>query len=83
MKTIDREVIKEVPVERIVWRDREVPVERIVTKEVPVAVDRIIERFTEIPVHLKNVPRMPFPQMPCNVFCFHETFSCVDNRTGH
>ena len=44
------------PVERIVWRDREVPVERIVTKEVPVAVDRIIERFTEIPVHLKNVP---------------------------
>jgi hypothetical protein len=62
IKTVEREVVKEVPVERIVWKDREVPVERVVTKEVPVMVDRIVERFTEIPVE-----RIVYKEVPVEV----------------
>jgi valyl-tRNA synthetase len=53
-KIIEKEIIKEVPVEKIVEVIREVPVEKIVEviKEVPV--EKIVEVIREVPVEVKG-----------------------------
>mmetsp|Transcript_27248 Transcript_27248/g.42591 ORF Transcript_27248/g.42591 Transcript_27248/m.42591 type:complete len:360 (-) Transcript_27248:1624-2703(-) len=58
-----REVVKEVPVERVVVQEVEVPVDRIVVKEVPVPIERIVEKqiVKEVPVEKIVVKDIPVP----------------------
>jgi len=55
-KIIEKEVIKEVPVEKIVEVIKEVPVEKVVIKEVikEVPVEKIVEVIKEVPVQIKG-----------------------------
>ena len=46
------EVVKEVPVEKIVEKIVEVPVDRIVEKIVEVPVEKIVEKLVEVPVQV-------------------------------
>ena len=75
---VEKEVIKEVPVDRVVTvevekevvREREVPVEKIVTKEIikEVPVEKIVIKEVEVPVPVvpKEVPALaqPTPALP-------------------
>lgn len=51
-RTVTREVIKEVPVDKIVRQEVPVAVEKVVTREIPVPVEKIVERivYKEVPV---------------------------------
>ena len=51
-RIVEKEVIKEIPVEKIVEVIKEVPVEKIVIKEVPV--EKIVEIIKEVPVKVKG-----------------------------
>jgi flagellar biosynthesis component FlhA len=51
-RIVEKVVIKEVPVEKIVEVIKEVPVEKIVIKEVPV--EKIVEIIKEVPVKVKG-----------------------------
>jgi hypothetical protein len=51
-RIVEKEVIKEVQVEKIVEVIKEVPVEKIVIKEVPV--EKIVEIIKEVPVKVKG-----------------------------
>jgi hypothetical protein len=51
-RIVEKEVIKEIPVEKIVEVIKEVPVEKIVIKEVPV--EKIVEVIKEVPVKVKG-----------------------------
>lgn len=55
-KIVEKEVIREVPVEKIVEVIKEVPVEKIVIKEVTkeVPVEKIVEVIKEVPVEIKG-----------------------------
>ena len=55
-RIVEKEVIKEVPVERIVEVFKEVPVEKIVIKEVikEVPIEKIVEVIKEVPVKVKG-----------------------------
>lgn len=55
-RIVEKEVIKEVPVEKIVEVIKEVPVEKIVIKEVikEVPVEKIVEVIKEVPVKIKG-----------------------------
>jgi hypothetical protein len=55
-KIIEKEVIKEVPIEKIVEVIKEVPVEKVVVKEVikEVPVEKIVEVIKEVPVQIKG-----------------------------
>ena len=55
-KIVEKEVIKEVPVEKIVEVIKEIPVEKIVVKEVikEVPVEKIVEIVKEVPVEVKG-----------------------------
>lgn len=55
-KIIEKEIIKEVPVEKIVEVIKEVPVEKIVVKEVikEVPVEKIVEIVKEVPIKVKG-----------------------------
>lgn len=46
---VEKEVIKEVPVEKIVEKVVEVPVEKIVEKVVEVPVEKVVEKVVEVP----------------------------------
>ena len=55
-KIVEKEVIKEIPVDRIVEVVKEVPVEKIVIKEVikEVPIEKIVEVVKEVPVQIKG-----------------------------
>ena len=56
-KIVEKEVIKEVPVEKIVEKIVEVPVEKIVEKRVEVPVEKIVEKevIKEVPVEVEKI----------------------------
>lgn len=55
-RIVEKEVIKEVPVEKIVEIIKEVPVEKIIEKEIikEVPVEKIVEVIKEVPVKVKG-----------------------------
>jgi len=55
-KVVEKEIIKEVPIEKIVEVIKEVPVEKVVIKEVikEVPVEKIVEVIKEVPVEIKG-----------------------------
>ncbi len=55
-RIVEKETIKEVPVEKIVEVIREVPVEKIIIKEVikEIPVEKIVEVIKEVPVEIKG-----------------------------
>lgn len=56
-KIVEKEVVKEVPVEKVVTKTVEVPVEKVVIVEKPV--EKIVEKKVEVPVEKVVVKEVP------------------------
>ena len=63
---VEKEVVREVPVEKIVEKRVEVPVEKVVEKIVEVPVEKIVEKRVEVPVE-KIVEKEVIKEVPVEV----------------